>query len=45
MVGTILNGWDPKRSPNGYYGYYSGYKYGGYSHYYAADDAKRGVGN
>jgi capsular exopolysaccharide synthesis family protein len=48
VVGTILNGWDPKRSPNGYYGYYNGYSYRGYSHYshyYAADDAKRGDGN
>ena len=47
VVGTILNGWDPKRSPNGYYGYYNGYSYKGYSysHYYAADDAKRGGPN
>ena len=30
VVGTILNGWDPKRSPNGYYGYskYGYSKYG-----------------
>ena len=27
VVGTILNGWDPKRSPNGYYGYSKGYGY------------------
>jgi capsular exopolysaccharide synthesis family protein len=48
VVGTILNGWDPKRSPNGYYGYYNGYSYKGYSHYsqyYAADDGKRGGSN
>jgi len=30
VLGTILNGWDPKRSPNGYYGYYTyrNYHYG-----------------
>ena len=28
MLGTILNDWNPKRSPNGYYGYQSSY-YGG----------------
>jgi capsular exopolysaccharide synthesis family protein len=30
VLGTILNDWNPKRSPNGYYGYYRGsyyYKY------------------
>ena len=44
VVGTILNGWDPKRSPNGYYGYYNGYSkgYSHYSHYYAGEDGKRG---
>jgi capsular exopolysaccharide synthesis family protein len=25
VLGTILNDWDPKRSPNGYYGYYGKY--------------------
>ena len=25
MLGTILNDWNPKRSPNGYYGHYNGY--------------------
>ena len=30
MLGTILNDWNPKRSPNGYYGNYNGYYYGGY---------------
>ena len=25
VMGTILNDWNPKASPNGYYGYYSGY--------------------
>ena len=29
VLGTILNDWDPKRSPAGYYGYYrNGYGYG-----------------
>lgn len=39
IVGTIMNDWNPKRSPGGYYGYYNGYhgyakgKYGyGYGH-------------
>jgi len=31
MLGTILNCWDPKRSPNGYYGYHNGYSNGYYS--------------
>jgi polysaccharide biosynthesis transport protein len=30
VLGTILNDWDPKRSPAGYYGYYRGYGYGAY---------------
>jgi hypothetical protein len=34
MLGTILNDWNPKRSPNGYYGYHSGYYYGGYRNNY-----------
>jgi capsular exopolysaccharide synthesis family protein len=42
VIGTILNGWDPKRSPNGYYGSYKGYLYGNYSHYYAPAKAKQG---
>ncbi len=33
MLGTILNDWNPKRSPNGYYGYQNGY-YGGYKNSY-----------
>jgi len=36
LLGTILNDWNPKRSPNGYYGNYNGYYYGGY---------RRGYGN
>jgi capsular exopolysaccharide synthesis family protein len=27
VLGTILNGWDPKRSPNSHYGYYKGSYY------------------
>jgi capsular exopolysaccharide synthesis family protein len=34
MLGTILNDWNPKRSPNGYYGNYNGYHYGGYRNGY-----------
>lgn len=34
MLGTILNDWNPKRSPNGYYGYQNGYYYGGYKNGY-----------
>ncbi len=33
VIGTILNDWNPKNSPNGYYGYYTGY-YGKYAGYY-----------
>ena len=36
MLGTILNDWNPKRSPNGYYGYSNGYyngHYGGGGYY------------
>jgi succinoglycan biosynthesis transport protein ExoP len=32
VLGTILNDWNPKRSPNGYYGYYNGY-YSSYKKY------------
>ena len=34
VFGTILNDWDPRKSPNGYYGYYSG-SYGKYYSYSA----------
>jgi polysaccharide biosynthesis transport protein len=34
VLGTILNDWNPRRSPNGYYGYGNGYYYG-YNRYYA----------
>ncbi|MBS1875376.1 MAG: polysaccharide biosynthesis tyrosine autokinase [Acidobacteria bacterium] len=34
ILGTILNDWNPKTSPNGYYGYYKGHYYDRYrSHY------------
>jgi len=38
VLGIILNDWNPKKSPNGYYGYSNGYGYyRGYgNHYYAA---------
>ncbi len=35
ILGTILNHWNPKQSPNGYYGY-SGSYYRNYKSYYAA---------
>jgi succinoglycan biosynthesis transport protein ExoP len=36
VLGTILNDWDPRRAPNGYYGYHQGSYYGGkkYSGYH-----------
>jgi capsular exopolysaccharide synthesis family protein len=34
VLGTILNDWNPKRSPKGYYGYYRG------SYYYRAGENK-----
>lgn len=38
VLGTILNDWDPSKSPGGYYGYHggnysNGYKYNGYRSY------------
>ncbi len=37
LIGTVMNDWDPKDSPGGYYGYY-----GKYSHYhrYYKDDSR-----
>lgn len=32
VLGTILNDWNPKRSPNGYYGYYRGRYYSKYTY-------------
>jgi polysaccharide biosynthesis transport protein len=32
ILGTILNDWDPAKSPGGYYGNYSGSYYGGYKY-------------
>ena len=44
VLGTILNDWNPKKSPNGYYGYSNGYGYyRGYSKQYyttAKNDAE-----
>jgi capsular exopolysaccharide synthesis family protein len=39
VLGTILNDWNPTKSPNGYYGYSNGYGYyRGYgNHYYTAE--------
>jgi capsular exopolysaccharide synthesis family protein len=39
VLGTILNDWNPRKSPNGYYGYSNGYGYyRGYgNHYYTAN--------
>jgi capsular exopolysaccharide synthesis family protein len=34
VLGTILNDWDPKQSPSGYYGYYRGSGYGSYQNHY-----------
>lgn len=47
VLGTILNDWNPKMSPGGYYGYYNG-RYGGYRPYYryqsdAEATAKMGI--
>lgn len=38
MLGTILNDWNPKHSPNGYYGYYNGHYYNGsYRNVYSSE--------
>ena len=37
VLGTILNNWNPKRSPNGYYGYYRG------NYYYKAGKTEDGA--
>jgi polysaccharide biosynthesis transport protein len=34
VLGTVLNDWNPKRSPAGYYGYYRAYGYGSYKTHY-----------
>ncbi|HEY7337639.1 MAG TPA: polysaccharide biosynthesis tyrosine autokinase [Bryobacteraceae bacterium] len=38
VLGTILNDWDPRKSPSGYYGYHAGLYYGGkkYGAYYGS---------
>ena len=42
MLGTILNHWDPRRSPDGYYGSRKGYYDGrnGYAGYYGPQNTK-----
>jgi capsular exopolysaccharide synthesis family protein len=40
VLGTILNNWNPKRSTNGYYGYYRG----SYYHKYKAGKDEAGAG-
>ena len=37
VLGTILNDWNPKHAPSGYYGYYNGY-YKGYKNYYSKSE-------
>jgi Mrp family chromosome partitioning ATPase len=42
VLGTILNDWNPKQSPNGYYGYSNGYGYyRGYSKYHEYYSSKQ----
>jgi polysaccharide biosynthesis transport protein len=38
VLGSILNDWNPKSSPKGYYGYYKGYYGGYYKHYYGREE-------
>jgi capsular exopolysaccharide synthesis family protein len=38
VLGTILNDWNPKNAPSGYYGYYNGY-YKGYKNYYTKSES------
>jgi capsular exopolysaccharide synthesis family protein len=42
VLGTILNDWNPKLAPNGYYGYYNGYghSYANYGGYYSPTKKK-----
>ena len=40
VLGTILNDWNPKNSPGGYYGYYNGYYNSYYKHGYSAESKK-----
>jgi capsular exopolysaccharide synthesis family protein len=37
ILGVILNDWNPKSSPNGYYGYYNGYYYKSHESYYTQE--------
>jgi capsular exopolysaccharide synthesis family protein len=34
LMGVIMNDWNPRTSPNGYYGYYNGYYNKSYQHYH-----------
>lgn len=34
VLGTVLNDWNPKKSPTGYYGYYDAYQRNGYKQPY-----------
>jgi succinoglycan biosynthesis transport protein ExoP len=43
ILGTILNDWNPKQSPSGYYGYYSSASYGGYHYGYGSELKKTGT--
>ncbi len=40
VLGTILNDWNPKNSPGGYYGYYNGYYNSYYKHGYGPESKK-----
>jgi polysaccharide biosynthesis transport protein len=40
VLGTILNDWNPKKSPGGYYGYYNGYYNSYYKHGYGVESKK-----
>jgi capsular exopolysaccharide synthesis family protein len=39
ITGVILNDWNPKSSPNGFYGYYNGYYYKAHNYYSRNDTA------
>ncbi len=40
VLGTILNDWNPKQSPGGYYGYHDGYYNSYYKHGYRMESKK-----
>jgi capsular exopolysaccharide synthesis family protein len=39
MLGTVLNDWNPKFAPNGYYGYYNSYYYKSYHKHYKQEES------